>query len=64
MNARNDMTNGETVTTGGIGTGAAIAAWWVSNLPTINGTLQTLVLLAGLVVSGLTVKKLLRKKSK
>lgn len=61
---RATMTNGQIVTTGTAGTAGSIGAWWISNLPAVNGTLQFLVLLSGLVVSALTIRKLSQKKKK
>lgn len=55
------MTNGQIVTTGMAGTMTSFGAWWVSHLQHVNGTLQFLVLLSGLVVSALTIRKLTRK---
>jgi hypothetical protein len=58
------MTNGEIVTTGATGTVASFGAWWISNLPAINGTTQFLVLSSGFVVSLLTIRKLVKKGKK
>ena len=64
MNAQHEMTNGEIVTKGGVGTGASIGAWYLSHIQQINGSLQTASLILGLIIGAVSLWKLITKKKK
>ena len=62
MNTHHEMTNGEIVTKGGVGTGASLGAWYLAHVQQINSTLQTGCLVLGLTISAISLWKLLFKK--
>ena len=64
MTTNNDMTNGEIVTKGTIGTASSFGAWLLAHVHEVNSFLQTGCLVLGLVISGVTLFKLLFKKRK
>lgn len=56
-----NMTNGEIVARGAVGSGAALGAAVLSNLAALNPLLQTLSLAVGLAVGVVTLVRLCRK---
>lgn len=59
-----DMTNGEIVTKGSIGAGSSFGAWLLAHVQEINSFLQMGCLSLGLMISTVTLWKLLFKRRK
>ncbi len=61
---RNEMTNGQVVTTGAVGTAASLGAWLLSHTHQMNELLQMASLTVGLAVGCVSLHRLLTKKPK
>lgn len=61
MSEQTQMTNGQIVTNGVIGAGASVSAWAVAHVNVVNSFLQTGCLCLGLLVSAVTLGRLISK---
>ena len=64
MTHSEEMTNGEILTRGTVGSGASFGAWLIGHVQEINGLLQTGCLILGFTISSITLCKLVAKKKR